>query len=274
MGNNTPKTKETSRCVDWMSNVPIRACSRKPAGRRFCRGMEASTSKRHACPGHQGYCDHLKCNRYRLKRKKAANRIQTNQSGDHDQEPKNGYHFQQPDAPPLDSVCLRATFYPRHDPSSTLAEMVAVTQKPGDEPSFSAVRRPASSLILRRSEPSARIAPIVKELLAAGVIIRLDTDHEDGPFYAPAGYVDTNKIRATIYFSSGLKVKVKTLFILTGAPLKIAGLKTHLRAASTAALRSARWPLIALASTTSPSSEMVTSTSTVPVAFIFLAFGG
>src|SRR4030095_6844210 len=76
-----------------------------------------------------------------------------------------------------------------------------------------------------------------------------------------------------IYFSSGPKVKVKTPFILTGASLKIAGLKTHLRAASTAALRSARWPLMALASTTSPISEMVTSTLTVPVAFIFLAFG-
>lgn len=42
------------------------------------------------------------------------------------------------------------------------------------------------------------------------------------------------------YFAPGPKVKVKTPFILTGAPLKIVGLKTHLRAASTAALRSAK----------------------------------
>jgi hypothetical protein len=137
MGNNATQTKETSRCVDWMSNVPIRPCRHKPAGRGVCRCMEASTSKRHACPGHQGYRDHLKSNRYRFKRKKAANREQTNQSGDHDQEPKDGYHFQQPAAHPLDSVCLRATFYPRHDPSSMFAEMVAVTQKPCDKPGFS-----------------------------------------------------------------------------------------------------------------------------------------
>jgi len=26
----------------------------------------------------------------------------------------------------------RATFYPRHDPCSTLAEMIAATKKPGD----------------------------------------------------------------------------------------------------------------------------------------------
>src|SRR5262249_23823814 len=74
------------------------------------------------------------------------------------------------------------------------------------------------------------------------------------------------------YFASGPKMKVKTPFVLTGASLKIAGLKTHLRAASTAALRSARWPLMALASTTSPTTEMVTSTWTVPVAFNFLKF--
>src|SRR5262249_34659878 len=48
----------------------------------------------------------------------------------------------------------------------------------------------------------------------------------------------------------------------------------HLRAASTAALRSAIWPLMALASMTSPTSEIVISTSTGPVAFIFLAVGG
>src|SRR5215813_8095003 len=107
IGNNATQTKETSRCVYWMSNVPIRACRHKPAGRGVCRGMEASTSKRHARPGHQGYRDHLKSNRYRLKRKKAANRVQTNQSGDHDQEPKDGYHFQQHADHPLDSVCLR-----------------------------------------------------------------------------------------------------------------------------------------------------------------------
>src|SRR5215475_3331749 len=70
MGNNATPTKETARCVDWISNVPIRACRHKPAGRVVCRGMEASTSKRHARPGHQGYRDHLKSNRYRLKRKR------------------------------------------------------------------------------------------------------------------------------------------------------------------------------------------------------------
>src|SRR5262245_42850602 len=131
MGNNATQTKETNRCVDWMSNVPIRACRHKPAGCWVCCGMEASKSKRHACPGHQGCSDHLKSNRYRLKRKKAANRIQTNQSGDHDQEPKDGYHFQQPAAHLLDSVCLRATFYPRHDPSSKFAEIVAVSGRRG-----------------------------------------------------------------------------------------------------------------------------------------------
>src|SRR5215831_16260085 len=94
MGNNATPTEETGRCVDWISNVPIRACRHKPASRGFCRGMEASTSKRHACPDHQGYCDHLKSNRCRLKRKKAANRVQANQGCDHDQEPKEGYHFQ------------------------------------------------------------------------------------------------------------------------------------------------------------------------------------
>src|SRR5215475_3991707 len=94
MGNNATQTKETSRCVDWMSNVLIRACRHKPAGRGLCRGMEASTSKRHACPDHQGYCDHLKSNRYWLKRKKAANRVQANQGCARDQEPKERYHFQ------------------------------------------------------------------------------------------------------------------------------------------------------------------------------------
>jgi hypothetical protein len=41
------------------------------------------------------------------------------------------------------------------------------------------------------------------------------------------------------YLSPGVKTKVKTLFTLTGEPSKVAGLKTHLRAASTAAPRSA-----------------------------------
>ena len=41
-------------------------------------------------------------------------------------------------------------------------------------------------------------------------------------------------------YALGTKTKVKTLFTLTGLPLSIAGLKTQLRAASTAALRSAR----------------------------------
>src|SRR5262249_21307394 len=76
------------------------------------------------------------------------------------------------------------------------------------------------------------------------------------------------------YFSLGAKMKVRTLFTLTGAPLKAAVLKPHLRAASTAALRSAIWPLTATASTTSPCSEMVISTSTAPMAFIFLALSG
>src|SRR5215813_10569574 len=107
MGNNATQTKETSRCVDWMPNVPIRARRHKYAGRGFCRGMEASTTKRPARPDHQGYRDHLESNCYRLKRKKAADRVQTNQSGDHDQDPKDGYYFQQPAALPLDSVCLR-----------------------------------------------------------------------------------------------------------------------------------------------------------------------
>src|SRR6266542_3195585 len=40
-------------------------------------------------------------------------------------------------------------------------------------------------------------------------------------------------------YSPGTKTKVKTLFTLTGLPLSIGGLKTQLRAASTAALRSA-----------------------------------
>jgi len=34
---------------------------------------------------------------------------------------------------PLHSVCLRAAFYPRHDPRST----AATTKKPGYEPGFS-----------------------------------------------------------------------------------------------------------------------------------------
>ena len=82
------------------------------------------------------------------------------------------------------------------------------------------------------------------------------------------------RIYISIYLAPGAKTKVKTLLTLAGAPLKITGLKTHLRAASTAAFRSAKWPLMATASTTSPPCEMVTCTSTVPVAFIIFAPGG
>src|SRR5262245_20043923 len=88
--------------------------------------------------------------------------------------------------------------------------------------------------------------------------------------YSLGSYSNTHHL----YFALGAKMKVRTLFTLTGSPLRIAGLKTHLRAASTAALRSAKWPLMAVASTTRPASEMVISTSTGPVAFIFLAVGG
>ena len=94
MGDNTCPTKKTGRSVDWISNVPIRTCRDKPAGRGICGGMEASTSKGKACPDHQGDCAYLKSNRDRLKRKKAADRVQANHSCDHDEDARKGYHFQ------------------------------------------------------------------------------------------------------------------------------------------------------------------------------------
>src|SRR5262249_37048865 len=72
----------------------------------------------------------------------------------------------------------------------------------------------------------------------------------------------------------GVNAKVRTISVFTGTPFSIAGLKTHCRAASTAASRSRGWLLIALASITRPSSEMVTCTSTDPEAFTLLAFAG
>src|SRR5215510_14291967 len=96
--------------------------------------------------------------------------------------------------------------------------------------------------------------------------------------FRPSGLGATKFVSARnihpVYFAPEAKMKVKTLFTLIGLPLRVAGSKIHLRAASTAAPRSARWPLMALASTTSPISEIAISTSTVPVAFIFLAVGG
>src|SRR5262245_58738112 len=76
------------------------------------------------------------------------------------------------------------------------------------------------------------------------------------------------------YLVPDMNSKLRVPWALTGAPLRIVGLKTHLNAASTAASRRARWPLTALASMTWPVSEIVILTLTVPRAFIFLAFAG
>src|SRR5262249_3693005 len=56
-----------------------------------------------------------------------------------------------------------------------------------------------------------------------------------------------------------------------GIPLRVIDLKTHLYAASTAATRSARCTLIALAEVTLPASEIKICTLTSPKAFIIFA---
>src|SRR5215813_10523724 len=71
-----------------------------------------------------------------------------------------------------------------------------------------------------------------------------------------------------------VKTKVRVLCTFTGIPFNIVGLKTHLRAASTAAPRNSGWPLTVVASMTCPSSEIVTCTCTDPAACIFLALTG
>jgi hypothetical protein len=62
--------------------------------------------------------------------------------------------------------------------------------------------------------------------------------------FRPSGLGATKSVSARnihpVYFAPGPKTKVKTLFTLTGSPLRIAGAKTHLRAASSAAFRSAK----------------------------------
>src|SRR4029434_10286955 len=70
------------------------------------------------------------------------------------------------------------------------------------------------------------------------------------------------------------KVKVKTLSVLTGTPSRVAGLKTHWLAAAVAAGRSIIGPLMAVALTTRPASEMTTCTSTFPATPLALAAGG
>ena len=40
--------------------------------------------------------------------------------------------------------------------------------------------------------PIRRIAPIVKEFVAAGAIRQLETDREGGPFYALPGYIEAS----------------------------------------------------------------------------------
>jgi hypothetical protein len=70
------------------------------------------------------------------------------------------------------------------------------------------------------------------------------------------------------------KVKVKTFSVLTGIPSRVAGLKTHWVAAAAAAGRNIIGPLMAVALTTRPDSEMTICTSTFPEAPIAFAAGG
>src|SRR5262249_18741095 len=77
-----------------------------------------------------------------------------------------------------------------------------------------------------------------------------------------------------LYCASGAKVNVKTASVLTGPPSSVAGLYTHRRAASSAALRNVMCPLIAAASMMRPFSEMTILTSTFPEAYIRLAPAG
>src|SRR5882672_9059234 len=69
-------------------------------------------------------------------------------------------------------------------------------------------------------------------------------------------------------------MKVSTTCVSTGTPFSVAGLKIHWRAASSAAPRSRGWPLMALASVTRPSADIVTCTSTGPDMLYLLAPGG
>jgi hypothetical protein len=85
------------------------------------------------------------------------------------------------------------------------------------------------------------------------------------------GTCGTGKHR--VHFGAG-KSKVRTNRVSTGTPFTVVGLKTHLRAASTAASRKSGWPLMAIASVTRPASEMVTRTSTDPDALNLLALCG
>src|SRR5262245_44366850 len=72
----------------------------------------------------------------------------------------------------------------------------------------------------------------------------------------------------------GVKMKVRVPGCFTGFPSMNVGLKTHFRAASSAAARSTGWPLMAFASITRPFSSMITDTRTSPEAFICFAIDG
>src|SRR5215475_10112054 len=73
---------------------------------------------------------------------------------------------------------------------------------------------------------------------------------------------------------SSVKLKVRIPCTLTGAPSNLVGLNTHCSAARTAASRNNSGPLMAMASITRPSSEIVTCTVTLPETWAPLASGG
>ena len=67
-------------------------------------------------------------------------------------------------------------------------------------------------------------------------------------------------VRFSKFHLGRLKLKVRTSCCLIGFPSRRVGLKTHFLAASSAAERSAGWPLMAFASITRPFSLMVIAT--------------